>query len=81
MKNNHPHLAALDSAIDGSEKAYKWLEKFDYTFLIVFADACQAKPKALSWLRENRLEVFIRLAVIIKKIRDNKTFDYHKLHF
>ena len=81
LKNKPPHLAALDSAIDNSEKAYVWLKENDYFFLIVFADACHGKPKALKWLMENDLEIFVRLARIVKELRDSQTFDYHKLHF
>jgi hypothetical protein len=81
LKNRYPHLAALDSAIDDSVKAYEWLQKNDYHLLMVFADACHNKPEAIAWLRRNDLEIFIHLAVIIKKLRDSQTFDYHKLHF
>ena len=51
--------------------------------LLVFAwtGVCRKKPQALSWLRKNDLEIFIRLAQIIHTLRESQTFDYHKIHF
>lgn len=53
-------------------------------FLIVFADACRNKPKAIEWLKANKLEVFVHLSkkiydVLEQQRRDN--YDYHKVRF
>jgi len=81
MKNKFYHLAALDSAIDEDEKAYKWLMDHNHRFFIVFADACRARPAAIQWFRQNKLEAILAIAIKIKVLRDSHTFDYHKKHF
>jgi hypothetical protein len=81
MKNGYPHLAALDAAIDEDTMACEWLHKNKYDFFIVFADACHAKPAAIQWFRQNHLEAILFIALKIKELRDNTTFDYHKMHF
>ncbi len=81
MKNGFPQLGALDAAIDGKEQAKKWLIKNNYLFLAVFSDACRKDPVALKHLKENELELFIRLAQKIYNFRNNQEWDYHKIHF
>ena len=81
MKKGYPHLAALDAAIDEDLQAYEWLHKFRHDFFIVFADACHGKPAAIQWFRMNRLEAILYIALKIKDLRENTTFDYHKKHF
>jgi hypothetical protein len=81
MKNGFPHLAALDAAIDGDQNAYKWLHDNKHDFFIVFADACHANPAAIYWFRKNKLDALLNIALLIKKLRDSATYDYHKLHF
>jgi hypothetical protein len=79
--SGYPHLGALDAAIDGSEKAYQWLANHKQNLLVIFADACREKEYARRWLRENQLDIFIRLAIKIHTLRNNQVWDYHKIHF
>ncbi len=81
MKNNFPQFTALDGAIDKQPKAYAWLRKYNFDFLVIFSDAVHERPEAEKWLRENNVTIFLLLAKKIRDFRDNKTFDYHKLHF
>jgi hypothetical protein len=81
MQNGFPQLAALDMAIVNDKKAYEWLDKYKFHFLIVLADASQGKDEAIRWLAQRNLHIFIHIAKQIKKFTDNQKFDYHKLHF
>ncbi len=81
MKNGFPHFAALDMAIVNDKKAYLWLEKYKFSFLIVFADACRGKKDAIRWLAMHDLQIFIRIAKKVKTFTENQKFDYHKIHF
>jgi hypothetical protein len=81
LQNGFPHMAALDSAIDEKPQAYKWLKENNFPNHIVFADACQNKREAVDWFMKNRLQLLFRITQRIRILRDNVTFDYHKLHF
>ena len=81
MNNGYPHLAALDSAIDEDQKAYLWLKHNKYLFEIVFADACHGKKEAMDWFVRHELLGLLRVTQKIRQLRDNTTYDYHKMHF
>ena len=81
MQNGFPHFAAFDMAIVNDKKAYEWLDKYKFHFLIVLADAARGKDEAIRWLAMRNLHIFIRICKMIKNFTDNQTFDYHKLHF
>ena len=79
IKNKYPELAALDAALSRDANAYQWLHKYKFPFYILFAEACQGKPIALSKLKkEPNREAFLHLAMKTKHFFDTKTFDYHK---
>ena len=61
--------------------AIEWLIKYEYDFLVVFAEAINEKPEAIAWFAKHDLKIFIMLASKISSYRNNQTFDYHKLHF
>lgn len=81
FSNGYPDLAALTKAIEDDYNAYIWLKKFKKDFYIILADAVQPKDYAIKYLHEHKLEVFLRLCVIIKAVKDqqaNDAWDYHK---
>lgn len=81
LSQKYYHLAALDAAIDEDMRAYEWLNRHRHFFLIIFADACRGKPAAIRWFTDRGLEGILNIAVTIKKLRDNTTFDYHRKNF
>ena len=81
FQNKFYHLSALDAAIDENMDAHAWLVKFKHPFLVFFAEACCGKESAFTWFRTNQLEFFVLIAMKIKHLRDNTTFDHHKKNF
>ena len=81
LLKNHVRLAALDAAIDNDAKAYLWLRKHGHDFDLIFADACRAKPAAIAWLRDRKLDAFIALAARIHHFRENQFFSVYKKRF
>jgi len=81
VQNGYPDLAALTKAIEDDFDAYQWLKRHKRSFYIILADAVQPKEYAVKYVRDNNLEIFLRLCVIIKKVKDqqaNDAWDYHK---
>jgi hypothetical protein len=76
----YAHLGVLSNAIDGEDDAYKWLNKNQMHFYIVFADACRKKEKALKWLGDQNLKVFLRLAQIINGELEQQRKDLYNPH-
>lgn len=84
MNNGYNHYAAFSNAIDEDVKAYQWLVTHKFSILALLVDAAYLRPDALKYLRANKMEVFIRLAVKIRtlKMAQQKDYDfYYKMHF
>lgn len=84
MQNGHPHFAAFSNAIDEDSRAYEWLAKNHYRLLAIMVDAAYLKPEALKYLKENKLDIFLRLALKIRKLKEDQQRDYdfyYKMHF
>ncbi len=84
MKHGYPHFAAFSNAIDEETAAYQWLVNNQYRLLAVIVDAAYLKPEALAYLRSQHLEIFIRMAFKIRKLKESqhKEYDfYYKMHF
>lgn len=72
LVKNFPQYAAFDRAIDNDVKAKIWLKNNELEFDIIFADACAGKTEAIAWLVKNELDIFLRLAKIIKNDIDSR---------
>lgn len=72
LLDNFPQYAAFDRAIDNDKEAKIWLKKNNLDFDIVFADACAGKADAIAWLVKQDLDIFVRLAKIIKEDIDER---------
>lgn len=81
LLSNFPQYAAFDRAIDDDVQAKIWLKKNGLDFDIVFADACAGKTDAVAWLAKEQLDVFIRLARIIKEDIDERQKHREKFMF
>ncbi len=83
-KHKFNHLLAFHYAVYDDENARKWLALYKYNLLAVLADAVNGYKPAMEYLRKRNLNVFIRLALKIKKLKDEVIFDandYHKIKF
>ena len=81
MNNGYADLAALTCAIEDDFEAYKWLKKYDRNFYIILSDAVQPKEYAMIYLKEHNLDIFSRLCIKIKEVKDQQAsdaWDYHK---
>lgn len=81
LLSHFPQYAAFDRAIDDDAQAKIWLKKNGLDFDIVFADACAGKTDAVAWLAKNQLDIFIRLARIIKNDIDERQKHREKFLF
>ncbi len=50
-------------------------------FLAVLAEASRGDEKAIAWLKEKDLIVFIQIAMHINQFATGQTFDHHKIPF
>lgn len=81
LLQHFPQYAAFDRAIDNDTNAKMWLKKNDLEFDIIFADACAGKTDAIAWLVKNKLDVFVRLAKIVKEDIDERQRHKEKFLF
>jgi hypothetical protein len=84
LKNGYPQFAAFSNAIDEDTGAYEWLAKNNFRLLAILVDAAYLKPEALRFLKEQKLEIFLRLALKIRKMKEeqHREYDfYYKMHF
>lgn len=84
LKNGYPHFAAFSNAIDEDKAAYQWLVDHEFTLLAIITDAAYLNPEALGYLRTHRLEIFTRMALEIRKLKESQHKDYdfyYKMRF
>jgi hypothetical protein len=84
MNNGYPQLAAFSNAIDEEGNAHQWLINNRFTLLAMVVDAAYMKEEALKYLKLHKLEILIRLAFKIRKLKEaqHKDYDfYYKMHF
>jgi hypothetical protein len=84
LKNGYPQFAAFSNAIDEDTGAYEWLAKNNFRMLAIIVDAAYLKPEALQFLKEKKLEIYLRLALKIRKLKEeqHREYDfYYKMHF
>lgn len=83
-KNKFNHLLAFHYAVYDDENARKWLAIYKYNTLARLADATNGHKPAMEYFRKTNQNIFIRLAIKIKKLKDQVIFDandYHKIKF
>ncbi len=80
MNNGYPDLAALTDAIEDNFEAYKWLKKHNRNFYIILSDAVQPKVYAMLYLKEHKLDVFARICITIKRVKDKQADDAWDAH-
>jgi len=84
MNNGYNHFAAFSNAIDEDNQAYQWLAQYKFRILVLLVDAAYLRPEALKILKAEHLELFIRLAYKIRKLKEDQHRDYdfyYKMHF
>ncbi len=84
MKNGYPHYAAFSNAIDEDTAAYHWLAQHGFRLLALMVDAAYLKTEALEILKKENLEIFIRISLKIRKLKEEQHRDYafyYKIHF
>ncbi|MCK9451435.1 MAG: hypothetical protein M0Q90_07070 [Bacteroidales bacterium] len=62
LENGYPELAALSSAIRGSEEAVNWLMKHNFFHLAALDGAIDKQQKARGWLLKFNFVLLVRLA-------------------
>ena len=62
FKNGYAWMAILSNAIDGQKKALPWVSQALTPVNLMYALACRRDPRALRWLVERKLDIFLMLA-------------------
>jgi hypothetical protein len=81
MANGHPHLMATIECAEGKEGACQWLSKFDFDILEKVGRACDNDEAALQWLVDNGLQDFGRLAIRMRKVKNEIQSRHDDMHF
>gem|GEM_PF-131796 len=84
MKNGFNHFAAFSNAIDEDTEAYKWLARYEFRLLVLMVDAAYLNPSAIEILKKEKLELLLRIALKIRKLKEAQHLDYnfyYKMHF
>lgn len=84
MKNGYNYYAAFSNAIDEDINAYHWLVKHNFVLLALTVDAAYLNPEALKALKDKKLDILIRLALKIRRLKEDQYRDYdfyYKIHF
>ena len=62
LHNGYPELAALSSAIKGSEEALAWLMKHQFFHFAAIDGTIDGQTKAASWLLQHGFDAYFHLA-------------------
>lgn len=84
MKNGFNHFAAFSNAIDEDTEAYRWLVRYEFNLLALMVDAAYLKPAAIGILKKENLELLLRIAFKIRKLKEAQHLEYsfpYKIHF
>jgi hypothetical protein len=77
------HFLAFHYAVYDDSDARKWLAVYRFHNLARLSDAVNGYKPAMEYFRKKKLNVYIRLAIKIKQIKDQVIFDandYHKFN-
>lgn len=84
QNNKFQHFVAFHYAVYDDDEARKWLAVYKFNTLARLADATNGYKPAMEYFRRKKLNIFIRLAIKIKQLKDQVIFDkndYHKMKF
>jgi hypothetical protein len=81
MDNGHPHLMAAIECVEGREQACQWLGKFDMELLEKVARAADNDERAAQWLMEYSYNDLLRLALRIRKVKNEIQSRHDDMHF
>ena len=75
VKHGYHWLGLLSHAIDGEDAARAWVLKNLHRANFMFCMACRKDEVAISWLKQMKLEVILRLAEEVAFIRKKQESD------
>lgn len=84
FKHKHEWLAILSNAIDGEDEARTWIAKNLTEVNIRMALACRKDEKALQWLTQRDLRIFLMMAKEIYIVLDTQALEnvsWYRLKF
>ncbi|MBQ0015467.1 MAG: hypothetical protein KBT04_00590 [Bacteroidales bacterium] len=70
FNNRYEWLGIIVNAIDGIENAYQWLTKAGLTADMMFALACRKDSKAIKWLEDHDLILYLMMADEVYKVNE-----------
>ncbi|MBO4752363.1 MAG: hypothetical protein J5526_06405 [Bacteroidales bacterium] len=75
VKHGYHWLGLLSHAIDGEDAARAWVLKNLHRANFMFCMACRKDEVAISWLKQMKLEILLRLAKEVADIRKKQESD------
>lgn len=75
VKHGYHWLGLISHAIDGEDPARAWVLKNLHLANFMFCMACRGDEKAVSWLRQFKLDILLRLAGEVADIRKKQELD------
>ncbi len=81
LDNQFPHLMAMVECAEGRGVACQWLEKYQFELLEKVAKAADNDEKAVQWLMENQYQDFMRLALRIRRVKNEIQSRHDDMHF
>jgi hypothetical protein len=81
LDNQFPHLMAMVECAEGRGVACQWLEKYQFELLEKVAKAADNDEKAVQWLMENHYQDFMRLALRIRRVKNEIQSRHDDMHF
>lgn len=82
--NHNEWLAILSNAIDGDDKARVWIGKACHPCNLMFALACREDIRAIRWLRDRQLNIFLLMAKEVATVLETQALENqgpYVLHF
>ena len=81
MDNGFPHLMATIECTEGREQACQWLQKYDLILLEKVARAADNDEHSAQWLMDRNFQDMLRLAVRIRKLKNEIQSRHDDMHF
>jgi len=75
FQHHYEWLAILSNAIDGEDKARVWIGKATHRCNLMFALACRNDERAIQWLVDNQLQIFLLLAKEVAQVLDTQALE------
>ena len=84
LKSGYPQYAAFSNAIDDDKKALIWLSKHRFFILAAMVDAAWMRKNGVEFLKKNKMDIYLRVAMKIRKLKSDQKRDYdfyYRMHF